>query len=150
MKFRTVLGRWTPLEKQKHETKIRRCTGAMRCQQLSQNLGSFFGDFFFPFSFGIPWRRSARRVRAELMLFGALASLEIYRELSQRNLHLPWGFTASQQRLGKRSRLKDSSSWRQRKEEKKTNMEWTKWRHSRTKHELWFSPISLLPGAGKW
>lgn len=32
---------------------IQRCTGAMRCQQLSQNLGSFFGVFFlfFPLFF---------------------------------------------------------------------------------------------------
>lgn len=32
---------------------MQRCTGAMRCQQLSQNLGSFFGVFFlfFPLFF---------------------------------------------------------------------------------------------------
>lgn len=39
-----------PLGKQKtRDKKIQRCTGAMRCQQLSQNLGSFFGGFSFFF-----------------------------------------------------------------------------------------------------
>lgn len=41
-----------PLEKQKHETKrYKCCTGAMRCQQLSQNLGSLSGGLFFPLFF---------------------------------------------------------------------------------------------------
>lgn len=131
-----------PLEKQnktkkntrQKDTTLHGCD-EMPTAESEPGVFSWEGLWVFPpfFSFGIPWRRSARRVRAELMPFrGVLVSLEIHRELPQRNLHLPWGVTASQQRSGKRSHPKDSSGWRQRREEKKTNVEWTKWKHNRT------------------
>lgn len=149
MKLRTVYGRWMPLEKQKHKTK-RYNAAQVRWDANSwvRTWGLFLeGFFFFPFSFGIPWRRLARRVRAELMPFrGALASPEINRALSQRNLHLPWGFTASQQRFGKRSHLKDCSSWRQRKgKENKHGMNQMKTHHGTQTGNSEFLPSLSYP-----
>lgn len=60
-------------------------------------------------------------VRADAVR-GAFLSLETNRAFSRRNLCLPWEFTASQQKFGKRFRLKDFSSWRKKKKEKKKHV----------------------------
>lgn len=76
--------------------------------------GVFFFCLFFCFLvfFGLNSLKEISKegtVRADAIR-GAFLSLETNRALSQRNLHLPWEFTASQQKFGKRFRLKDSSS----------------------------------------
>lgn len=72
----------------------------------------FFGLFFFSFSFFLFFSNSLKEIGKEGMfradaIRGAFLSLEISRALSQRNLHLPWEFTASQRKFGKHFHLKD-------------------------------------------
>lgn len=72
----------------------------------------FFFWSFFSFSFFLFFSNSLKEIGKEGMfradaIRGAFLSLEISGALSQRNLHLPWEFTASQQKFGKHFHLKD-------------------------------------------
>lgn len=71
--------------------------------------GVFFFFLFFFFFNSLKEMGKEGTVRADAIR-GAFLSLETNRAFSQRNLHLPWEFTASQQKFGKHFHLKDSSS----------------------------------------
>lgn len=77
----------------------------------------FLPHFFFWNSLKEVGKEGAGRADAVQRSFGV--SGDPQRALPKKPAPSLGGFTASQQRFGKRSHLKDSSSWRQRKEEKK-------------------------------
>lgn len=114
LKVRMVYHCWMPLEKQKHKTK------RYNAEQVRWDANSwvrtcclfFFFWSFFSFSFFLFFSNSLKEIGKEGMfradaIRGAFLSLEISGALSQRNLHLPWEFTASQQKFGKHFHLKD-------------------------------------------